>query len=131
MAEPYASAEQAAEHGHGADGAENAPRLMPRPLAGQESSARIDFGKLNRMEQGFSTLVQLFVYPAISLLILLVVVPLVRPLIVSRNKIFCSALGILIGAIAGTAFWVFGAAFLYGIADMGWPYSLFNVFWFL
>jgi hypothetical protein len=37
----------------------------------------------------------------------------------------------LIGAIAGTAFLGLGAAFLYGIADMGWPYSLFNVFWFL
>jgi hypothetical protein len=69
-------------------------RLIVKPLGWTRTPRdRLDFGKFDSYGTRFHHLSSLFVYPAISLLIVLVVVPLVWPLIVSRNKIFCSALG--------------------------------------
>ena len=73
--------------------------------------------------------VELVVYPAVSLIILVVTFRLLRPFIVSRNRILCLALGVFIGAAAGTGFYLFGGGFIMGAAHMDWPVPMFMVFY--
>ena len=74
-------------------------------------------------------LLQLVVYPIVSLAILLIGLTVLRPMIVSRNRILCLALSLATGVIAATGFYVFGGGFIMGAAHMDWPYPLFMAFY--